>query len=170
VATASSGQVYVADGAGSGAWALEAGQDYAEIYTQDSDAISISSIGTTAQTLPFANNGPANGATANSANNRIDILDAGIYYVGFDATIGTVAAGDAGEYAFKIAVNGTNSVLETFRYMSGSNDVGSLGTFGLLALAATDQLTVRISSDDGSDTDDINLKNATLFCFLLKAT
>ena len=169
VVTATVGDVYVADGAGSGSWQTPL-FEYGLIYTQDSDAFTISSIGTTPQTMGFTTDGVSNVVVADSANNRLTLTLGGIYWISLTVSIETVASGDAGIYDFKIADDGVNTPLEIHREMSGSADSGSGSVAGIISVGANSQLTVNLSSDNGGDTDDLTIHNAQLVAILLEAT
>lgn len=166
--SAASGTVYVSDGAGSGTW-TNPSSDYGSIYTQESDTVSISSIGTTTQTLAFANDGPDNIVVADSANNRITCTNAGKYFVTFNISFSTTAAGDAGLYEFKVVDDGTPTRLAAAREMSGSSDTGSTSVAGIIEIGAGSQLTVEVESDNGSDTDDIDIYTSEFTVFYLGA-
>lgn len=165
--TANSGEVYVANGAGSGTW-TELFQ-YAHIYTQESDSATLGSIGTTVQDLPFTTNGQANICVADSANNRITLTNAGTYYVSFTGSVSTVAAGDSGTYKLKVALDSTPEHLEAERELSGSGDLGDLATGGIITATAGQQLTVEIESDEAGNSDDLNLINLELTAIRLGA-
>ena len=160
VSTATAGQIYVADGAGSGVW-VDAFQ-YGHIYTQESDSATLGSIGTTAQTLPFTTNGEDHVSVSDSPNNRITLTSAGVYWVSFSGSVSTVTSGDSGTYKFKIALDGVNSHLEAERVLSGSGDLGDIATIGILSVTAGQQLTISVESDNGADSDDLNLVNLEL--------
>lgn len=167
VATANEGEVYVADGLGSGAWAVLSSQ-YCNIYTVEADALSVGTIGTTAQTLPFANDGPERTAVADSANNRITLTTGGIYWVSFSCSFSTAAAGDAGLYEFKVLDDGAATTLAVAKQMSGTSDSGSCSVAGFVTVAAGSQLTVSIESDEAGNSDDINIYNSHLSVFLVE--
>ena len=159
-AAASAGEVYIADGAASGAWATLL--EFGHIYTQESDSATLSTIGTTVKDLPFTTNGANSVCVADSANNRITLTSAGTYYVTFSGSVSTVAAGDSGTYKWKIALDSTPEHLEAERELSGSGDLGDLTTCGLITATAGQQLTVEIESDEAGDSDDLNLINLEL--------
>lgn len=161
VAAASAYEVYIADGVGSGAWGKLL--SYGEINTLESDSVSVSSIGTTVQTLPFSNNGEENGMTADSANNRITVTDTGKYFVRFGISFSTTASADAGLYTFTIMDDAVESGVAMMRDMSGSSDTGSVSCAGILNITGGSHITVQVESDNGSDTDDIDID----FCNLL---
>lgn len=169
VSTATAGDVYVADGAGSGAWG-PVGLEFASVYTRESDGVSVSTIGTTAQTLPFSNDGPDNSLTSDSSNNRITLATAGTYLVSFHISFETAAAGDAGTYEFKIQDDAVDTYIECASEMSGGGDTSTVSTQGILTVAAGSQLTVTVESDEAGNTDDINIYNAVLNAVLLEAS
>jgi len=163
VSAAVAGDVYIADGAASGAW-TQAFQ-YANIYTLESDAATLGSIGTTLQTLPFVNNGESNGNVADATNNRITLTNAGVYIVFLHAAFHTTAAGDAGLYEFKINLDAVATGFAGVREMSGSNDTGTMAISAVVNATAGQQLTVSIESDEAGDTDDIDIHMMNLSAF-----
>lgn len=165
VETANNGEVYVADGAGSGAWIFAGSNVFGEIKTLESDAVSLSGIGTTPITLPFSQNGDASNITADASNNRLVLPNAGTYFVIFSASFSTTASGDAGTYEFKILDDGVSTGIEMAREMSGSNDTGSDAAIGLATVADDSVLTVSVESDDGGNTDNIDIYNMHLSAF-----
>lgn len=166
-ATANNGEVYIANGAGSGTW-TELFQ-YGNIYTQESDASTLSTIGTTVKDLTFSTDGEANICVADSANNRITLTNAGKYHISFTGSVSTVAAGDAGTYKFKVALNSIPTVLEAEIEMSGTSDLSEIAVTGILDVTAGQQLTVEVESDEAGNTDDLNLVNLQLTALRLGA-
>lgn len=168
--TASANQIMGADGLGGTSWAYFA-SDYAELYTRESDSATLGSIGTTKQTFPFTTaSSESNGITPSAASNNLTIGKTGVYWVGFAVSFETVAAGDAGLYHLVVSVNGTEQPIELFRQMSGASDTGSAAMMGIVSCTANDTLTVEIESDEAGDTDDINIKAASFFAFMLEQT
>lgn len=165
---ASLGDVYVSNGAGSGTWQQQG--DYAQIYTTLADAATLGGIGTTAITFPFQNNGISNASVADQANNRITIDVAGAWRVTFTASTSTVAAGDAGLYRWRLAVNGTPGVFGVRRQLSGTSDSAVVAFDTMLTLAANDILTIQVDSDEAANTDDINIEYAMLNAQLIQAS
>ena len=168
VASASSGDIYVANGAGSGAHELCPGRVYGGICSKDS-SIAIGSIGTTPkQFTGYDTDMPSNGVTPAHGSDNITIVTAGIYFISSTITFETSAAGDAGTYQFHLRVNGTeNPDFGTRRYMSGTSDVGSCTFSGIISLSASDVLTIYVESDDAGS-DDIVVESAQFSVFLLK--
>lgn len=168
VSSANSGEIYIANGAGSGAWTQT--YIYGGIYSITTDAIAISAIGTTAKKLAaFSHNSPYNEVTPEYANDQITILTDGDYFVTFSIAFETNAVVDAGRYKFRVRVNGVESVIGTQRDMSGSSDAGSTGASGILSLSTNDVLTIYVESDDAGS-DNIDIDNAALNILLLRAT
>lgn len=157
--SAAAGQVYVSDGAGSGAFQLPELQ-YGSINSVEGDAVSISTIGTTAKLLDaFTNNGPTNGITADQAAGTLTVGGAGDYFISFHVTFATAAAGDAGLYEFGVRADAVESALKVKVQMSGSSDTHTVSMSGILALADSDVLSIYVESDEAGGTDDINISN-----------
>lgn len=171
--TASDEYVMKATGAGATEWTplLENSTiEYAHIYTQLSDGATVGSVGTTPALLPFDSNGVSNGATANATNDSITVSTDGVYHVTFCGSFSTVAAGDSGDYIFRVNVDGVPSILEAEIELSGTNDSTNVSVSGLLALTNTDEITVEVESDEAGNTDDLNILNASLLVVLVRAT
>ena len=169
VSGAVSGDVYVADGAGSGAWSQQSGATYGGIYSIDS-SIAIATIGTTAKKYAaFDTDMPANGVTPAHASDNITISTAGDYYVVFQTTFKTTTSGDAGIYQFKLRIDDVEDGYGCHREMSGSNDTGSCSFIGVVTLAANEVITIYVESDEAGDTDDIVVEDTQFSVYLLKA-
>lgn len=160
VSGATSGQAYIANGAGSGAWTSLF--QYGGIHNFESDTVSISTIGTTPQTFPFASNGPDNGVVADSANNRVTCTLAGDYFVIFSATVATVAAGDAGLYEFKLRDDGTETGHAAAIQLSGTSDEAVVSFGAIITVGAGSHITITVESDEAGNTDDLNVYYAGL--------
>ncbi len=161
------GTVYVSDGIGSGSWTSVPSQ-YGNINVVESDAVSVGSIGTTAQDFPFSNDSSYNGVVPDSANNRIQLTTEGTYFVAFNISFSTNSAGDAGLYEFKVQLDGTDTGIAIARQMSGSSDTGSAGMAGIITSDAdSEMLTVSVESDGSADT--IDVYSAELSAFLLES-
>lgn len=174
VASASDGEVYVADGAGSGVWSnpnVSAGFKYGGLYSVDSDAITISSIGTTSKKLEaFANAAPTNGVTVSTSTNDITVSTDGDYLVIFNISFSTTAVGDAGLYQFHVRKNDVEDVIEIHRDMSGSSDTGAASVSGIMSLVNTDVLSVYVESDEAGDSDSIEVESVSFNVILLRET
>ena len=159
-AAASLGEVYIANGAGSGAFGPVA-LSHSQVYSEETDSSTVATIGTTAQTLVFHKAGPSVDLSPNAAAGTITVTGAGNYYVSVIVSCSTVAAGDAGAYELKVLSNGVASTLAAKRDLSGTSDHASLSTTGILTLSASAVLSVTVESDEAGNTDDLNIYNAT---------
>ena len=174
ITTAEAGAVYVADGSGSGAWALPSAHSYGELYI---------SAGVTAQTLPAASgtaklnptgewttNGTSN-VTLSAANGTITIITAGEYLVNFWITFNTASIASGAKYNFHYAVNGTPSArkLITAKNTSGV-DTLNLSATGITALATNDVLTIYVGGDGTSSSTAITPLEAGFSVVLLQPT
>ena len=139
--------------------------EYAQVYTLESDAQSVGSIGTTGLTFPFVNNGENNTAVADASNNRITCTTAGVYSFNFTVAFATAAAGDAGIYEFKLYDDGAATGFATAANLSGSSDNTSLTLTAVLSVGAGSQMTINIESDEAGDTDDINIYTSSFTAF-----
>ena len=155
---------------GTPAWVTPGAEIYGGLKTTDG-AIDIATVGVTAKKLlAFLTAMPSNGVTASTTTDDILIITAGDYMIDFGITFGTSAAGDAGLYTFHVRVNNTEVGLAVGRQMSGSSDTGAISLVGLLTLATDDVISVYIESDDGGDSDDIDILHTQFFAELLKAS
>lgn len=160
VSAAVAGDVYVADGAASGAWQQQF--QYTSLFTDEADAHAIGTIGTTVQTWQFTTLGEENGITGSAASNNVTIVTTGVYSVQFNAAVAPAAAGDAGDYEWKLNVNAVATDFGVKRTISGAGDTGAGGFSCLIALTAADVVTISIESDEAADTDDLNIYTSNL--------
>lgn len=162
ISTASAGDVYVADGAGSGTW-TDQNIAYGTIYSQPSDSVAIATIGTTVKVFAgFSTNGEASGTVVDKNNSKITVSSSGKYLINFTISFSTVAAGDAGTYTFRVRIGGVEKHIGFTKAMSGTSDVGSATCSGILSLSASDEIKIYVASDEAGDTDDINVAFASL--------
>lgn len=152
--TALDGQVYRADGTGSGDWMFPAGHAYGELYI---------AAGATAQTLPassataklnptgeWTTNGSAN-VTLSAANGTITVLQAGEYQLNFWITFTTAAISSGAKYNFHYAVNGTAADRKVI-VVKTSNGADTLhcSANGFASLAANDVISMYVGGDGTS--------------------
>ena len=163
---ANTGEVYVADGATSGAWTsinTLLSFNYGGMYTNHIDAISLSGIGTTPiKFAGFVNDFPSSGITLDTSNNELTVSTAGVYQIAFSLSFATTASADNGIYQFHVAVDGIESVIGFHREMSGTSDTGSGSALGLLTLAAGQTVSILVESQAAGQDDDIDIKMAQL--------
>lgn len=170
--TASAGQVYVADGAGSGNWRTPGGGDYAEIYITG---------GTVATALPAASAytkinpqakwqaGESSGATSTPANGELVLTNAGTYLIEFWCAFDTAAIAAGAEYYFKYGVNGALStrILSTQKNTAGVDRV-SLAAHGIIVATAGTLLTIHVAGDGTSSGTDMTVIDSGLAAILIK--
>jgi hypothetical protein len=171
VASAASGEVYVADGAGSGAWQAQQAQTiaYGELFSEPSDSVTEGSIGTTPIKLEgFAQAGLSSGVTVSAVTNDMTIVTSGVYEVLFSISFQIVAAGDAGDYDMHVRVDGVESKLGFQKTIPNASETVSATVHGFLSLTAGEVLTVYVESDEVGGTDDININAAYFNCILLQ--
>ena len=173
ILSANAGEVYVADGALSGTWIsteVLKNIQYGGIYSVETDAILIGTIGTTAKKLEgFSSNMSFFGVVPDATNHQIVVTDAGDYSISLSSTFHPIAVGDAGHYELHVRVNGVESFIGGHTEVTAADFATNIPCHGILSLAASDILTVWIESDEVANTDDISLKLIQLTATLMKA-
>lgn len=163
VSSASSGEVYVADGLGSGSWASPFFSG--SLVRNNASAVAVASVGTTAQQLTIFNSEDllSYGVSA-SAGDTLTINTDGVYLIIFNACFETNDSGDAGIYQFRLRLNGSEpsfpANLGAVKELTGTSDLGSVGFSGLVPLQDGDVLSIWVESDEGGDTDQIDFYEA----------
>ena len=173
ISTASVGETYIADGAGSGVWKLE--QAYGEMQIlQNSTAIAVtaaadSTLYTTTDYIKIAgiwSAGVVDGITY--ANNELTVPVTGVYHLAGWAN--TTASASNIIVGVKYAVNGTvipSNLAPTIRRKIGSGtDIGAISGIGLVELSAGDVLSLWLACDT---TCNITIPDAGLSLHLVKA-
>lgn len=159
--SANADEVIVADGVGGTSWISPSDvvRPYGELYTTLSDGATQSGIGTTP--IKFTGWGHEDisspGVSLSSVNNEITIDESGVYLLDFSGSIATTSAGDSGLYTFEFRKNAIATGAIVRREMSGSSDTGSLGFNTLANLVATDVVSLWVESDNGANTDNLNI-------------
>jgi len=169
--TAVLGQIWVSDGAGSGAFTTLTPPTYGGIYS-DNSSIAISTIGTTKKKLAaFDADMPSSGTTPAHASDQITLITAGDYRISFSITMATTAAGDAGNYHVHARLDGVEiSQLVASHEFSGSADTACIVADAIVTVTANQVLTLYIESDEAADTDDIVIEASQLTAVLLEAS
>ena len=166
IASASIGQVYVADGAGSGDWENKATDSHAELFID---------TGVTAFTLAAASaytklnpatewtSGVNSIASNDAANGEITLTDAGTYYVSFWIYFSTAALAAGTAYNFKYALDGTTSprTLSVAKTTNGSDKLAVSAT-GLVTVTAGQKLSMYAGGDGTSSNTAITVLEAGL--------
>ena len=174
VSTALEGQVYRANGSGSGSWRFPSGNAFGELYI---------SGGTVAQTLPAASataklnptggwsaNGNAN-VTLSGPNGTMTVPTAGEYLLHFWMSFSTASATAGSVYNFHYAVNGVPSTRKIIvAKVSNGADKLHVGANGYVALSANDVLTMYVGGDGTTSGTDITPLEAGFSVMLISPT
>lgn len=164
VSAATVNQVYVSDGASSGAWtnsnSLVGASEYAAIYTADGSTASAAI--TTPVELALETNGPGSVVVPDATNNRITLTTAGDYYIDFSLSY-TGSASNA-VWQFHARLDGVESYVGIHRKIGVGSDVGSCSFSGIVTATAGQQLTIYAESDTSST---ITVSDAQLSAILV---
>lgn len=176
VETATSGQIYVADGLGSGDWNYPGGYLYGELYIgAGSTGLTLNSVADTYviynPTAEWTTNG-YNGVTLNATNGTITATTAGTYKVDFWTTFTTASLASGTKYKFKYAVNGTTDTNRTLVVQKNTAgvDVLTCSASGIVTLAANDVLSVYVAGDATSANTIVTALDAGFIATLLKVS
>ena len=171
VSSASSGQVYVANGSGSGSWTYTSGHAYGELFID---------AGVTSQTLPassataklnptgeWTTNGNKN-ITLSAANGTITVQQAGEYQLTFYISFTTASIASGATYNFHYAVNGTPSTrkITVSKNTSGADKL-SVSATGFASLSASDVVSIYVGGDGTSSGTAITPTDAGLSVLLV---
>lgn len=171
VSSASSGQVYVANGSGSGSWMYTSGHAYGEIYISGSSTsqtlAASSALAKLNPTGAWTGNGYAN-ITPSASNGQFTIVQAGKYQTNFWMTFETAAIASGSAYNIHYAINGTPSSRKVY-IKKTTNNVETLviSATGLVTLAASDVLSIYVGGDGTSSGTAITPKEAGFFVTLV---
>lgn len=148
--TANSGEVYVADGAGSGVWTPSS--RFAELYI--SAGSGTQALTSTAARLDPSTNwvaGVTNGVTQNATDGTLTIVTAGTYAMSFWITLTTDSVASGTTYTFYYAINGTPNTrsVAVAKNTAGADKVTCSAT-GLVTLSASDVVSIYAKSSINS--------------------
>lgn len=151
ITTAAAGEVYVADGAGSGTWQQPAGHAYGELYISEGvTAQTLATSSGTAKLNPtgeWTTNGNAE-VTLSAANGTITITHAGEYSLNFWITFTTASVAAGAKYRFYYAVDGTTTTRNVYvTKPTNGADTLHCSASGLATLAANDVVTIYVGGD-----------------------
>jgi hypothetical protein len=154
ITSAANGEVYIANGSGSGTWKFPSGHAYGELYiTAGTTAQTLSAGSATAILNPtdeWASNGSKH-VTLIPASGTITVLAAGEYTLNFWITFNTASIGSGAKYNFHYAVNGTPSTRKTITAKNTSGvDTLNVSASGIIALSANDIVSIYVSGDGTS--------------------
>lgn len=151
VASAQAGQVYFADGSGSGDWMFPSGHAYGELYiTNNSTSQNLAASSATAKLNPtsaWQTNGAAN-VTQSAANGQMTVLKAGEYQLSFWVSFNTAAIASGAKYYFHYAVNGTASSRRMFIAKTTNGvETHHISATGLASLSENDVVSIYVGGD-----------------------
>lgn len=174
VSTAAAGTVYMADGAGSGAWEHHAASVHGEIYLASASVSVGPTGGTITSDADYRNIGPtwsvnpdAYFVELNTDNKAIKVKKKGHYLLSAFASIITGATADGTEYAMKFRINDSATLssrrLVATKYGTAVRRFTLAGT-ALVMLNAEDYLDLMLAS---SAIDTITATDAGITLVLL---
>ena len=157
VSTATSGQVYIANGLGSGVWTTLT--RYGELYITG---------GVTSQTLSAASAysrldpgtawqaGVSSGVTLTPTDGTFTIIETGIYQLSFWCVFSTASLAAGTRYSFKFAVNGVAQprITSTYKPTNGV-DTLDLSASGIASFTAGDVISIYVAGDAISSSTNI---------------
>lgn len=174
ITSATEGQVYMANGSGSGTWKLPSGHAYGELYI---------TAGTTAHTLAAASgtsilnptdewaSGYNHHITQTPANGTLTITEAGLYQINFYAIFTTASLATGTQYNFYYAIDGTPSTRKLLaRKTTNGVDTLHVNGIGLAELAENDILSMYVGGDATSSSTNIIVLEAGLITTLVNPT
>ena len=171
ITTASNGQVYVADGGGSGDWKFTTGHAFGELFiTNNSTAQTLAAASGKAVLNP-AGAWQANGfqnVTLTPASGTITVAGAGDYQLNFWAVFETASISSGAAYNFFYAVNGTPSTRKVYMKKT-SNGVDTLHVHatGFAQVTAGAVLSMFVGGDGTSSGTNIIIKEAGFSALLI---
>src|SRR5210317_626706 len=105
IAAATTGKVYVSNGASSGEWKYAPGKAHAEIYiTSGATTHTLAAASAFTKVNPsgeWTASGNEDHLTVDAANGEIDLLYAGHYFISFWMTFSTASIASGSQYKFK---------------------------------------------------------------------
>lgn len=165
--TAAVNTVYVADGAGSGAWqSPSAIATYGELYiAAGAGTQTLSAASAYAKLDPTTHwaNGASQNVTLAGATAQMTVPSDGAYNVSFWVVFETAAIASGTKYYFKYAVNGTPvaRIISTAK-ITNNVDTCDTSASGIAVLSAGDILSIYVAGDGTSSSTAITVKEAGL--------
>lgn len=171
IASASSGQVYVANGSNSGSWEHIAGHSYGDIYISGSSTSFALAAASGLTKLNPSGAWTANGyqnITPSASNGQFTIIQAGVYQLDFWIVFETASIASGSAYYFHYAVNGTPSTRKVYaKKPTNGVDTIHLAANGYVTLAANDIVSMYVGGGTTSSGTNIIPKEASLSCLLV---
>jgi len=155
IAAATTGKVYVSNGASSGDWKYAPGKAHAEIYiTSGATTHTLAAASAYTKVNPsgeWTASGNEDHLTVDAVNGEIDLLYAGHYYISFWMTFSTASIASGSQYKFKFAVDGVTSPRTVYvTKPTNGADIIEISATGLLSATANQVLTIHAGGDGTS--------------------
>ena len=171
IASASVGEVYVADGAGSGAWETIAGHSYGDLYiSNNSTSFTLAAASALTKLNPssaWVANGYQN-ITPSAADAQFTITRSGVYQLNFWIVFQTAAIASGAAYNFHYNVSGTSSTRKVYVTKPTNNvDTLHVASNGYVTLTAGQTISIYVGGDGTSSGTAIVVKEAGLNCLLI---
>lgn len=170
IATATLGDVYVANGSGSGTWSVPGGAVYGEMaITNNVTTVALVDSGYTKIDTGIWTAGQVEGVTYN-ASNYLEILTAGVYEISFWSSF--TYSVNSTVVTFKFSTDDTVNSLSSrslSRKVGIGTDVGAVAASSFAPLSVGDKLSLFATVDSGNS-GNITIANAGFTATLLKAT
>lgn len=171
IASASSGQVYVANGSGSGSWLTQPGHAYGELSISNGlTAFTLASASATSKLNPTGawTSTIYQNVTPSAANGQITITTTGVYKLDLWVIFNTASLASGTAYYFYYAVNGTPSTRTAYVKKTTNNvDCLHVSAAGLTSLTSGDVLSIYVSGDATSSGTNITVTEAGFTLFLI---
>jgi len=173
VSTASTGEVYFADGSGSGAWAaIPIATEFGEIYIEGgSTSFTVPAASAYAVLNPTAEwvEGNKNIVTTTPASGILILTTAGTYAISFWCTFTTAALASNLQYYFKYALDGTPAARKlTVQKNTGNADTLNCSASGILVATAGQTLGIHVAGDATTSNTAITVLDAGLNVWKIK--
>lgn len=171
VVSASNGDMYFANGAGSGDWKSGAGGAYADMdITAGVTTFPLAAASAYTKLNPTGEwqSGLFKGLVITPANGEITLTKAGVYLVNFWVTFDTASLAAGTNYSFKYAVDGVvaNRVLSVQKNTAGVDRIGAAAQ-GIVSADAGQLLSVHAAGDVTSSGTNITVTDSGLTVVLL---
>jgi len=174
VSTASVGDAYRADGAGSGDWKVQPSYHYADMTITGGTttfglaaASAYTKFNPTAEWTAALNDGLTIGASAG----EITLVTAGTYLIEFWCSFTTASIAAGAEYNFKYALDGTpNSRIMSVTKNTAGADGLTVAAQGIMTVTASQVLSMHVAGDGTSSSTNITPTGAGLTVVLLRET
>lgn len=171
IASANAGEVYIANGSGSGSWQTIAGHSYGDLYiSNNSTSFTLASASALSKLNPsgaWVANGYQN-ITPSASDGQFTITRNGIYQLDLWLVFETAAIASGSIYNFHFNINGTSSTRKVYhKKPTNGVDTIHLASNGYVTLSAADVLSIYVGGGPTSSGTAIVVKEAGFSCLLI---